>query len=289
MDVPDAPAYPAAMTRRPVPAWPVLGLALLATPAAAEPVLARYEVRAAGLSVMQIEALLDLDGPRYLMRLRLRSSGVMGLFSGGDQVTLAEGAWHGTEPVPARYRLDGQWQGMPRQVALDYAAPGQPPLLRAIEPPIESWREPVPDPLRRGTMDSLSAIAKLSRVVAGTGRCDTAAPVFDGRRRVDYAVRTAGVEHLPPEGAFAGPALRCAFEGRVIAGVRSDQDPDEARRPQPATAWLAEVLPGRPPLPVRIELPSRWWGRIRVVLTAIEPAPPSRAAPSGQEVAQQRR
>jgi Protein of unknown function (DUF3108) len=222
------------------------------------------------------------------MRARIRSSGLMGFFSGGDQVTQAEGTWHGTEPVPARFRLEGQWQGTPRQVVLDYAGPGQ-PLLRTLEPPIEAWREPVPDPLRRGTVDTLSAIAKLSRTVARTGRCDAEAPVFDGRRRVDYTVRTAGVEQLPPEGAFAGPALRCAFEGRVIAGMRSDQDPDEARRPQPATAWLAEVLPGRPPLPVRIELPTRWLGRIRVVLAAIEPASPSRAAPSGQEVAQQRR
>jgi hypothetical protein len=279
------------MLRPWLPPWlAALGFLVAPAPAGAEPVLARYDIRAAGFTVMQVEALLDLDGPRYFLRARIRSTGLVGFFSGGDHVSLAEGAWHGTEPVPAQFRLEGKWQGTPRQIALDYAVPGQ-PLLRALEPPIEPWREPVPERLRRGTMDALSAIAKLSRLVSRTGRCDTEAPVYDGRRRVDYTVRTAGQEQLPPEGGFAGAALRCAFEARVVAGIRRDHDPEEARRPLPAIAWVAEVLPGRPPLPVRIEMPTRWWGRIRVVLAGVEPVPAAapRLAASGQEAAPQRR
>lgn len=245
------------------------GLALLpAVPAAsAAPLVARYEVTVAGLPVVQVEALLDVDGPRYLVRTRTRLRGMVGWFGSGDQMTSAEGSWRGAEPVPSRYRVEGMWRGARRLVVMDYSAAGM-PLLRAIEP-VEAEREAVPDALRHGSMDGLSALAKLTRTVARTGRCDGAAEVFDGRRRVDYAVRTVGQDILPVEGGFAGPALRCAFESRLIAGFRRDQDAAEARIPQPATAWIGEPLPGAGPLPVRIEMPSRWIGTIRAVLVSV--------------------
>lgn len=258
-----------------------LSLALVPAAARAEPLVARYEVQAAGLTVMKVEALLDLDGPRYLVRTRVQMNGMAGFFARGDQVTSAEGSWRGTEPVPARYRVDGTWRGDRRVVAIDYSATGM-PVLQALDPP-NTNREAVPDSLRAGTVDALSALAKLTRVVARTGRCDTSARVFDGRRRADYAVQTAGQGVLPAEGGFGGPAIKCVFEGRLIAGRLDDQDPEEARRPQTADIWLGQPLAGRGPLPVRIELPTRWFGTVRAVLVSVEPAS------SAQTMAQQRR
>jgi len=242
-----------------------LCLTLASAPAGAEAVFVRYEIRTAGLAIMQVEALLDLGGPRYRILTRLHTTGLAGILLSGEQVTLAEGAWQGAEPMPLTFRLEGRWRGNLRRVVMDYAPPGQ-PRLRTVEPPNEAEREIVPEGLQRGTTDALSALAKLARNVALTGRCDGEAAVFDGRRRADYRVRTAGIERLTAEGAFGGEALRCAFEGRVIAGFRRSEDPEEAREPQYGTAWLARVLPGSPPLPVRIEVPSRWFGTIRVVL-----------------------
>ncbi len=258
-----------------------LGLALLPAAARAEPLVARYEVQAAGLTVMKVEALLDLDGPRYLVRTRIQMTGMAGFFASGDQVTTAEGSWRGTEPVPARYRVSGTWRGDRRVAAIDYTPAGM-PILQALEPP-NAHREAVPESLQAGTVDALSALAKLTRVVARTGRGDTGARVFDGRRRADYAVQTAGQGVLPAEGGFVGPALKCVFEGRLIAGRLDDQDPEEARRPQMADIWLGQPLPGRGPLPVRIELPTRWFGTVRAVLVSVEPAG------SAHTMAQQRR
>jgi hypothetical protein len=151
-----------------------------------------------------------------------------------------------------------------------------------LEPPNEADREPVPEALRHGTVDALSAVAKLTRTVAATGRCDAAAAVYDGRRRADYTARTEGMQLLPPEGAFGGEALRCGFESRLRAGWRTEREAEWARQPQPATAWFGRPLPGRQAIPVRIEMPSRWLGTVRVVLQAVEPLP------SGQEVAEKR-
>jgi hypothetical protein len=177
--------------------------------------------------------------------------------------------------------MEGIWRGARRAMAMDWPSPGQ-PVLSELDPPVEPDRQPVPAALRLGTMDGLSALAKLTRTVATTGRCDAAAAVYDGRRRADYTVQTEGMQVLPQEGAFGGEALRCGFESRLLAGWRSDREAEWARKPQPATAWLGRPLPGRQPIPVRIEMPSRWLGTIRVVLQAVE------AVPSGQEVAQQR-
>ena len=271
--------------------WPALAVAALAfssTPAAAEPVLARYEVQAAGLTVMQVEALFDLAGPggTYHIATRIRLTGMAGLLGSGDQVIRVEGRWQGAQPLPERYRAEGHWRGTPRQVAMDYG-PDRVPALRALVPAEEAEREPVPPALRHGTMDALSALAKLVRVVAETGRCDAEAATFDGRRRLDYSVRTAGMDRLPPgPGGFGGEALRCALESRLVAGRRTDQDPEVAQRPQPATAWMARTGQVGLPLPVRVELPSRWFGTIRVRLVGAEPAGPASAR---QQLVEQRR
>lgn len=247
----------------------------------AEAMVARYDVQAAGFTIMQVEALVDLNGPDYLVRTRVIPRGVMTWFTGGEQVSSAEGRWRGMDPMPLRYRTDGVWRGNRRMVAMDYTPSGR-PQLRAIEPANTGEHEPVPDALQHGTMDTLSALAKLSRTVARTGRCDLAAGIFDGRRRADLTVRTISQDLLAREGGFAGQALRCELESRVIAGFHADQDRAQAAEPQPATAWLGRPLPGGGPLPVRVEIPTRWFGDVRIVLTGVEPAGASGRAAAEQ-------
>ncbi len=265
------------MTLRTAVAALVLALSAAAPATArAEAVLARYDVRARGLSVMRVEALFDLSGPRYRVQTRVRPVGVGGVFSGGgEQVSATEGSWRGADPLPRRHSSEGEWRGGRRALLLDYAPPGAAPLLRVLEPPLEPEREPVPEALKHGTVDGLSAVAKLLRAVEQTGRCEGEAPVFDGRRRSDFRAWTEGLDELPQgEGAFTGPALRCAFLGRLVAGRHAAQERDDARPPRPAVAWVARPLPGRAAVPVLIEMPTRWFGTVRVVLASAEPAGP---------------
>ncbi len=247
------------------------------SPARAEAVLARYDLRAGGLSVMRVEALFDLSGPRYRVQTRARPVGVGATFGGGgEQVSATEGSWRGADPLPRRHSSEGEWRGGRRALHLDYAPPpGGAPLLRVLEPPLEPEREPVPEALKRNTVDGLSAVAKLLRTVAQTGRCDAEAPVFDGRRRSDFRAWTEGLDELPRgKGAFAGPALRCAFSGRLVAGRHAAQERDDNGRPPPppVVAWVAQPLPGRAAVPVLIEFPTRWFGTVRAVLASAEPA-----------------
>jgi hypothetical protein len=118
-------------------------------------------------------------------------------------------------------------------------------------------------------VDALSAIAMLIRRVARTGRCEAEATTFDGRRAVDVAARTVGMEVLQPDGRsiFTGRALRCDFEGRLLAGFPRDGDQEELRRSRHGSAWLAQIAPGAPPIPVRIDFETRWFGPATMYLT----------------------
>jgi hypothetical protein len=201
------------MTFRPaLVAAAAFALSALSPPARAEAVLARYDVRAGGVNVMRVEVLFDLSGPRYRVQTKARPVGVGATFSGGgEQVSATEGSWRGADPVPRRHSSEGAWRGGRRAVQLDYAPPsGGAPLLRVLEPPLEPEREPVPDALQRNTVDGLSAVAKLLRAVAQTGRCEGEAPVYDGRRRSDFRAWTEGSTTCRGAPRAPSPARRCA-------------------------------------------------------------------------------
>ncbi len=253
------------------PTLPLVAGLLAPAAASAAPVAAEYTVHAAGLTLMRARVVYDLDGPggRYHVTTQVRLTGLASTFGGGEQQTGVEGRWQGAEPRPDRYRAAGTWRGTPRRVAMDWQNGS--PVILALEP-ANTDREPVPEALQRGTIDGLSALAKLARTVAATGRCDAQAALYDGRRRTDQAVRTVGTEALALTGGASTTQLRCRVETRVLAGRHLDQDPAEAAKPQQAEAWFAPIGPGGDWVATRVDLPTRWFGTVRIQLAQVGPA-----------------
>jgi hypothetical protein len=247
-------------------------LALLFVPAAAgaETLRASYEVYAGGMTVLELEAQFEMTEAGYRIETRFRTRGIAAAFAPGEQTSRARGAWAAGRPVPSGFVSEGVWRGRMRRIALDWQGP-QPRVLD-LTPPETEQREPVPEALQRGTMDVLSALAGLARQVGRGGGCDLVAPVFDGRRRSDFATRGEGREIIRPwRGAWHGEALRCGFEGRLVAGFRRDQERAEAAAPQRGTAWIAAPFAGAPAVPVRLDIPTRWFGTATAVLLRAEP------------------
>jgi hypothetical protein len=231
---------------------------------------ATYEVHAAGMVLMELEARFELAADSYRVETRLRTRGMAAVMVSGEQVSRAAGGWSGVLPAPLSFVSEGTWRGRARRIALDWQ--GAQPRVVELTPPNEEEREPVPPAQQRGTVDILSALAGLGRQVGREGRCEATTPVFDGRRRSDFATRSEGREVIRPwRGAWHGEALRCAFEGRQVAGFRRDQDRAEAAAPQAGTAWIAAPYPGAPAVPVRLDIPTRWFGTATVVLLRAEP------------------
>lgn len=230
----------------------LLLLLLLPGAAHAEAVRATYAAYATGLNVMNLEADFTLAPTAYRVHIVYRTAGTVGALFRGEQDTTVEGRFVAGRPVPQRFFSQGYFRGQPRVTQIDYA--GGNPVVRMLVPPNEEEREPVPDALQARTVDSISAIAQLIRQVGSTGQCEGNATVFDGRRLSEIAVRTVGMEMIEPSSrsSFQGPALRCDFEGRLLAGFRRDGDPEQMRRPQRGSAWFAAVTPGSAPIPVRV-------------------------------------
>lgn len=228
-----------------------------------------YDAYVAGLHVFTAQADVAIAARSYAVSLSYRTSGLYGALVRGDLHSVVEGRFIGDRPQPERFFSSGWWRGGPRETLIDYADGA--PLIRTLVPPNASEREPVPAAMAQGAAEPLSAVAMLVRQLADTGRCDGAAKLFDGRRLSEISVRTAGPERLDPEGRsiFGGTAMRCDFEGRQLAGFLRDADAS-ARRPQRGTAWLAPVLPGSPPMPVRLSFHLGFLGDVTMYLTGVK-------------------
>lgn len=243
-------------------------LLLSAATAGAEPVRAQYRAYAAGLPVLAMDADWDVQPGAYRVHLAFRTVGALSVAYSSSSDSVAEGRFDGGRVLPRRFFSAGTLRGAQRVTQIDY--PGRDPQVRQLVPPNDEEREPVPPSEQAGTTDSLSALALLIRNVNLTGRCDGQVRTFDGRRLGELAARTGPVQDLEPtrRSAYAGPALRCDFEGRQLGGFIRDGNRDTLRRPQRGTAWFAAVAPDGPKLPVRIEFQTRWAGAVTMYLAA---------------------
>ena len=251
-----------------------LSCAALAQSPAPAPVTLRasYDTYAAGIHLAEVEAGIGIGPWSYQLSLAYHTTGMVGLFARGHQFDHVNGTWSGLRATPLRFVGEGTWRGIDRRVDIEYHD-GK-PVIRRLVPPNDAEREPVPDALQANTIDTLSALAELIKVVGATGRCETAVRTYDGRRASDIEAHTVGEEVLEPtaRSSFAGTALRCDFSGRMLAGFMFGEDGERAGKPMHGSAWLAPLSAGGPPLPVRIAFETKWFGEATVYLTGTAPA-----------------
>ena len=237
--------------------WPLIGAG------DARALEAIYGVTQAGIPVVEITAEFDLNEQGYRMRSRSRAVGIGRIFAAHDIRSEVEGVWLGSGVDPKRFQAEGNWRGDQRRTVLLYRD-GMPEALE-LERPEGAINQPVPITARRGTVDTLSAFAWLSRIVMRTGGCDLSGPVFDGRRRLEWSSKSLGQARIR-HGGEEVDALHCRLESRLVAGFRVGDDPARAAEPRPATAWLARIDARLPPIPIRVEFPSTIFGTMRMEL-----------------------
>ncbi len=247
-------------------------LALMAAPAAAQPAHQQltYSAYADGLNVMDVEADVAVSQDNYRLKVSYHITGLIGVFVNAESTTTVDGRFQGDTPVPRELFSAGRLRGRQRVTQIDWQN-GR-PIVSQLVPPVEAERDPVPADEQAHTVDTLSAMASLLHQVALSGRCEGALTTFDGRRLSSIEAHTVGEEVLPKteRSSFEGPALRCDFEGRQLAGFVRDEDINVLKRPQHGSAWFASLAPGEPPVPVRIAFQTRVMGPTTMYLTARE-------------------
>lgn len=268
-------------------ATPALLLPLLAMPAAAAPTgsfSVDYDGLSHGLLALKMSGALTLTAGGYAGRLTYHTAGMIGWMVRNEDASQVHGSFAGDAVRPAAFDSVGNLRGTARTTRLTYAA--DKPAVLERTPPVEQERAPVPDADTAHTIDTLSAIALLIHKVATTGRCDGSAMLYDGRRLTALTARTVGDETVQgiARAKWSGQALRCDFEGNQIAGFKKGESEAAQRRTRHGTAWLAQAVPGGPPVPVRVTFENPTLGLVTLYMTAVSGAPGALAegAPSSR-------
>ena len=238
-----------------------------------------YHVYAGGFHALSLETRVSLGPEAYAVKFKARSDGFLDSLLGFTLDAEAIGRAAAAGLTPLAFRTANRWRSSgERLVEMTYGEDGLPETR--TEPPAEADdRDPVPDSLRRGTLDPITAMLSLVHGLARDGRCAGRVPVFDGRRRFDLAARDLGEQDLAPSGVarFAGLARRCRVTFEPVTGFWRDE-----RWERPKTSdievFLASVVPGGPPVPVRLEAQNAF-GAVRIHLVSAGPAEQEQAPP----------
>jgi len=232
----------------------VAALIPVSAASADEPISLRlqYDAHVGGIRVLSVAALARFAGGAYDLEVASRTVGVVGWIGDWKGNSFTKGTVGESGLRPVSHRAESVWRSEPRFVELTYAA-DRSVAVAAEPPPDKDDREPVPEAMTRGTVDTLTAIMGLVRSFGADGKCAGAYPAFDGRRRYEIQIEDAGEAVLEPSSysAYAGPARKCRVITKRVAGYWKGRGNDAAE--QQGFVWMAPVSRGRPPVPVRAE------------------------------------
>ena len=221
-----------------------------------------------GFTVLKLAGSVTLLPDRYTAHVAFHTAGMAAWMTRLDNDSQVHGSFQGGQAAPALFEGTGNLHGRQRATRISYQDGN--PVIEVLTPPVEHERSAVPPAQTQHTIDTLSAVALLIHQVAQTGACEGSVTTFDGRRLATQTVHTTGQEMLPQTGrsVFHGQALRCDFDGRQLGGFVNNEAEDSLRKPRHGTAWLAAVLPGAPPVPVRVAFDNKLLGQVTLYLTS---------------------
>jgi len=259
----------------------LLAVALLALPglAGASGVSLEYEVRYGPLTLIEARSTTRFDGDSYESSNEMHTVGVIGLLFPWTAESHTSGATQGAAFTPSRHWSHGQFRGVDRRVAIDYAPDG---AVRArVDPDADAdARDTVPIEQQQSTIDPLTA-----GLVMAASNCAGTLHIFDGRRRYDMLLGDQGEAAVPSGGGiYHGMARHCRATIIPFAGF-ARRDTQEDERPTQLDSWTAVPRPGLVPVPVYLELRAPR-GTLGIPLTAARsldaPADSSQTPPSSE-------
>jgi hypothetical protein len=231
-------------------------LALVALPASAETLGARFEIYMGGFKALAIQARAVVDDRAYGVEASLKSTGMMDWILRYSQKVEGRGEIRG-ETSPLLYHSDGTLFGTRRTTRLDYRADGS--IATNLHPANEDDdRTPVPEAMKHGTIDPMSVFVALNRAAASGGSpCNGKVPIYDGRRRFNLVLEDDGVSAVEKSQytVFSGPALRCKIQMERLGGFQRNPR-FNAQPPRVSIIYAARFGDGAWWLPVRLESDS---------------------------------
>ncbi len=250
-----------------------LCLPLPAAAAATGTLTAEYTGLSHGLTVLKLAGSVTLTPTGYAAHVTFHTAGLIGFVVHSDNDSQAIGTFKDGTALPQYFAGTGHLRGTARQTRIDYVDGN--PVIHALSPPVEQERTAISPDQTKHTIDTLSALALLMRQVGQTGSCAGTVTTFDGRRLATQTAHAIGEEDLPKTSAsiFAGKALHCDLVGQQLGGFVHNEDEDSRRKPRHGSAWLAEMIPGAPPVPVKVTFDNKILGQVTLYLNSVTGGP----------------
>ena len=216
-----------------------------------------YNVYVGGLNIFAFTIDVALNGETYAIKGSGESRGMARMFW-RRSTHLVAGGNVGAEGVrPQIYNVETQSSRRDRSMQLSFDEGGKYTIRRTpVDTPHRAAKRDLPPVVPAGTVDPLTISLRIARdIVAGKG-CKGTHPIFDGNRRYNLVFTDMGPSQVPftPYSVYSGPAHRCQFDMVRISGFREPRDYirfwDEDSL-DPPVLWIAPIVEGMPPVPVR--------------------------------------
>jgi hypothetical protein len=226
-----------------------------------------FEAYVGGISALTVDVDAGLRPDAYNVDFRFGTRGIVSWILDWKMSAYSRGALADDRLMPASATTDSLWSGDKRMTRLDYGKDGSVSVAQ-VPPPDGDDRNPVPDALKRGTVDISSALLGTLEAVGRTGSCDRRVKVYDGRRRYDLVFENAGKAMLGPdtESVYHGEALVCRLWIDPKAGFRKLRSRMDWATGDYAKIYVAKVFAEGPPVPVALEYGTTL-GQLRAYLT----------------------
>ncbi len=227
-------------------------LAAAVSPVRAEPLRVDYELYASGLNAMSFSALVDVRASGYDIQLQGETKGMVGVLFAFEMEARSTGAVEQGRLLPDRYRTANRIRSRAlRWVHMDYGAAGL-ERVRGRPTPAEDDRDAVERAARDATIDPVTGVFAI--LLEAMDGCSASVEVFDGRRLYDFTGEDRGWVVLSPRDyiAYDGSAQICRLRMQRRDGF-NDEYESQGRFPEYFDIWMAEVVEGAPPVPVRVE------------------------------------
>ncbi len=228
-----------------------------------------YKIYLGGLHALSMTTVLSRDRDAgYRMAVDAATDGFIGALVDARYRAESEGVTKDYTARPRRFQgvsgQDGDDDG--KTVTVVYRDGAAPEV--AFMPTHEAPSDPLPAGMITATVDPPSAMMTLMETLGTTGSCDATVKVFDGKRRYDLTSHHAGELYLKASGIapYDGPAVECRVGIEQIAGFRTGRF--AKRYPDELTIFLASVIEGAPPVPVRLHA-KNMFGALRMHLVAL--------------------
>ena len=267
----------AAAVRRVVGIFAGMALAVAAVPASAQPDIALdYRIYMGGIAVMSMQTRIALESEvavsaPYRIDVSARTVGIIDRIK---PLSFKARSWGEASPAGLRverYESVSTKRSKPKRLSIDFVNANAP--VAVFDPPPDDPVIQPPASMMNGIIDPPGAFMVVLHAIATNGDCGGTINIYDGKRRYDFVFDEKKADKLEKSdlSIFNGRAVRChaavvqrhGFKRKTwsLGGI-----------PTELTVWFAEVLPGTPAVPVRLDTDTGLSG-VRIHLTGARLVP----------------